>query len=267
MEVSNHRLVGAGVTQVDTPNKSGPITPEYLIIHYTAGRSGQSSVNHFLNPAAQASAHLVIGRQGEIWQLVPFNQKAWHAGVSAWSGRSGLNSFSIGIELDNAGKLQKVGDHYQAWFGESYPESEVIEARHKNESSTSFWHAYAAEQINAVLEVGRLLVSAYRLIDVLGHDDIAPGRKVDPGPAFPMASYRASLFGRGDDQSPRYIVSAELLNVRAGPGTEFSILRPPIPRGTPLELIEMGADWAKVHIADGSGQDGWVRNLFIKQVV
>ena len=100
---------GADIEIGDSPNQGGPIVPEYLVIHYTAGRSGASSARHFLDPEAKASAHIVLDRSGKIWQLVPFRRKAWHAGISAWAGRHGLNGFSIGIEIDNAGKLTKVG--------------------------------------------------------------------------------------------------------------------------------------------------------------
>src|SRR5258707_11727569 len=115
MKITEHLLQGEGVTFADTNNKGGPITPLYLVIHYTAGRDGESSVQHFRDPSANASTHLVIGRDGRIWQLVPFNRMAWHTGVSAWGGLQGMNSSTIGIELDNAGKLFAVGDKYQAW--------------------------------------------------------------------------------------------------------------------------------------------------------
>ena len=86
MLIKDHLLSGENVRNEATPNHGGPIVPQYLIIHYTAGRSAESSVRHFQDPAARASAHLVIGRDGRIWQLVPFNRVAWHAGVSAWGG-------------------------------------------------------------------------------------------------------------------------------------------------------------------------------------
>jgi N-acetylmuramoyl-L-alanine amidase len=266
MDVRDHLLFGERVIQKETPNKGGAIAPEYLIIHYTAGRSGQSSVDHFCQPSAKASAHLVIGREGEIWQLVPFNRKAWHAGVSAWAGREGVNGFSIGIELDNAGKLDKVGESFQAWFGAKIPADQVIQARHKNAADMAYWHAYPEAQINATLAVAELLAETYRLHDVLGHDDIAPGRKVDPGPAFPMRSFRSAVFGRGEDEPEHYEVATDLLNVRAGPGTEFQPVRPPVVRGARLSLLEMQSLWAKVMLTDGTRQEGWVRNSFIKSV-
>ncbi len=259
-------LSGPTVQRRETHNLGDAIRPEVLVMHFTAGSSAASSVAHFMSPAAQASAHLVIARDGGVTQLVPFKRKAWHAGVSSWGGRDGVNSFSIGIELDNAGKLQQVGSSFQAWFGRSYPAEQVVVARHRNEAETAGWHAYTQPQMVAALAVGRLLVQAYSLTEVLGHDDIAPERKVDPGPAFPMASFRAHLLGRGDDAPPMFAVNVDALNLRAGPGTGFAVLRAAMPRDTPLALVQMQSLWAQVRLADGSALEGWVRNSFIRRI-
>ena len=256
---------GADIEIGDSPNQGGQIVPEYLVIHYTAGRSGASSARHFLDPEAKASAHIVLDRSGKIWQLVPFRRKAWHAGISAWAGRHGLNGFSIGIEIDNAGKLTKVGSKYQAWFGGSYGEDEVIHARHKSEQTETAWHAYTEPQLTKLLELSKLLVSRYRLKDVVGHDDIAPGRKVDPGPAFAMNSFRSALFGRGNMSSADYVVSVPALNMRSGPGTEFPVMTT-LAAQTRLCLLEMRSLWAKVVLLEGSQAEGWVRNAFVTPV-
>jgi len=248
----------------DSPNHGGRIVPEYLVIHYTAGRSGESSARHFMDPQAKASAHIVLDRSGKIWQLVPFTIRAWHAGVSAWAGRHGLNDFSIGIEVDNAGRLQKSGNRYQAWFGGSYEEDQVIHARHKNEQSEFPWHAYTERQLDVLMTLSKLLVERYRLKDVVGHDDIAPGRKADPGPAFAMNSFRSALFGRGDlvTAEAEYVVRVPALNLRAGPGTEFPVLTT-LTAQTRLSLLEMRSLWAKVVLLEGSQTEGWVRNAFV----
>jgi N-acetylmuramoyl-L-alanine amidase len=251
-----------GVEIAPSPNHGGRIVPEYLVIHYTAGRSGESSARHFMDPAARASAHIVLDRTGKIWQMVPFTTKAWHAGVSAWAGRHGVNDFSIGIEIDNAGRLQKLGNRYQAWFGGSYAEDEVIHARHKNEQLEFAWHAYPERQLDALMRLSQLLVARYQLRDVIGHDDIAPGRKADPGPAFAMNSFRSSLFGRGDAASSEYMVSVPALNLRGGPGTEFPVLRT-LSAQTRLSLVEMRSLWAKVVLLEGAQTEGWVRNSFV----
>lgn len=146
--------------------------------------------NPLAGSAAKASAHLVIGRNGRIVQMVAFNRRAWHAGICRWGDIEGLNAYAIGIELDNAGRLQRRGDG--AWVhpasGRVLPASEVIEAQHKAEARPAGWHAYTKAQLRAAAAAARALHDRYGFIDVLSHDDIAPGRKVDPGPAFPMAS-------------------------------------------------------------------------------
>ncbi|MDP3599385.1 MAG: N-acetylmuramoyl-L-alanine amidase, partial [Nitrospirota bacterium] len=147
LAIENNRLVGADVSFVETPNKGGDISPRYLVFHYTAGKSAQSSIDWLTNPEAKASAHLVLARDGSICQLAPFNIKTWHAGISYWDGLSGLNSCSIGIEMDNAGPLKKVGDKYQAWFGALYAEDEVLYANHKFDEDPRWWHAYTEIKI------------------------------------------------------------------------------------------------------------------------
>ena len=103
MEIKQHRLKGSGITYQNTPYKGGgDLEHRYLVFHYTAGRSAQSSIDFLCTPEAKASAHVVIARDGAITQLAPFNIKTWHAGISQWNGLNGLNSYSIGIEMDNA---------------------------------------------------------------------------------------------------------------------------------------------------------------------
>jgi N-acetylmuramoyl-L-alanine amidase len=200
MKIANHRLIdGEAVTFAATANQSVGIRPLYLVMHYTAGLGLDGTVAWLRNPAAKASAHLVIGRDGRIVQMVAFNRKAWHAGLSRWGDIEGLNAYAIGIELDNAGRLQRRGDG--AWVhpasGRVVPASDVIEAQHKAEARPAGWHAFTAAQLSAAATVARVLHGRYGFIDVLGHDDIAPGRKVDPGPAFPMGSFATQVMGRG----------------------------------------------------------------------
>jgi len=201
MEVKNNFLFNNDqqVEYIETPNTNGKdqlISPSYIIIHYTAGSSIEGSVNWFKNPSAEASAHLVIGRDGRIVQMVPFNQRAWHAGKSQWGNVNGLNSYSIGIELVNAGRLVKKQGAFINWAGHVIPDDEVIEATHKNDSGSAFWHEYTKSQIETAIEVSKTLVPAYSILEILGHDDIAPRRKSDPGPAFPMSAFTSRVFGR-----------------------------------------------------------------------
>lgn len=105
--------------------------------------------------ALKVAAHLFIKRGGEILQFVPFTKRAWHAGVSSFKGREGCNDFSIGIELEGTDELP-----------------------------------YESKQYEALSNVIRLLIKSYPSITperIVGHSDVAPGRKTDPGPLFDWA--------------------------------------------------------------------------------
>ena len=264
MKIRNHRI--QGIMQTETPNQSGSLDPRYLVFHFTAGKSAESSIDWLCNPQAGASAHLVIGRDGSITQLAPFSVKTWHAGVSHWEGLTGLNSYSIGIEMDNAGRLTKVGSTYRAWFQSEFSDDEVLLAKHKFEQDLSYWHVYTEVQIAKALEVALLLVRTYRLKDIVGHEDIAPGRKNDPGPAFPLQNIHAKVFGRSGDESETYEVIADSLNIRKGPGIEYEPVSSPLLHGTRVVLLEGRDRWSKVDVTGPNDIEGWVYNKFLKLV-
>src|SRR5215212_1420652 len=98
-------------------NPSHINTPELIIMHYTGGMKMESTINTFKSqpskPDFAASAHLLIGRDGSVVQFLPFNQIAYHTGYAWWEGNSELNKCSIGIELDNVGKLDKKDVYWQ----------------------------------------------------------------------------------------------------------------------------------------------------------
>lgn len=271
-EIRRHRLWldGAPVAFAATPNRRPGLAPRYLVMHYTAGASAKSAIMTLTDPAAKASAHLVVDRDGTTTQLVGFDEIAWHAGESRWEGLVGLNAFSIGIELVNAGPLDRVAGRWRSWFGTTYPDAEVMEAAHRNDPGrTRGWLVYPPRQLAAAIAIGRAQVAAYTLRGVVGHDDIAPGRKQDPGPAFPMDGYRGAVMGRGDDAPQRY----EVVNVtsglrfRAGPGTDAALLREsPLKRGTNLHLLRRDGAWCYVEVLNAAGRPaatGWVHGDYI----
>ncbi|GAB4490396.1 MAG: hypothetical protein Fur0016_28640 [Anaerolineales bacterium] len=166
----------------------------FVVMHYTGGASFSASVAWLASKSSGVSAHLVIGRGGQVAQLVPFNLRAWHAGTSAWKGYSGLNNYSIGIELDNAGMMKRSGSQWVSSFGRVYPDSEVLAAPHKSVPHVIYgWHKYTDIQLKTAAEVVAALVKAYDIEEIIGHDDIAIGRKWDPGPAFPMETFRQDV--------------------------------------------------------------------------
>jgi N-acetylmuramoyl-L-alanine amidase len=234
-------------------------------MHYTAGRSLESSVAGLTTrkPSGNASAHLVLGRDGRIVQLLPFNVVAWHAGISHWAGVSGLNAHSIGIEMDNAGALTESGGRYFSWFEAEYPAEQVLLAAHRHGGPVRPWHRYTGAQIERALELAELLVAHYRLEEVLGHEDIAPGRKTDPGPAFPLEALRAQVAGREGGELSHWVVTASALNIRRGPGAQFDPVAPPLKKGTQVLLLEAGSRWNRVEVAGATDLEGWVANGFL----
>jgi N-acetylmuramoyl-L-alanine amidase len=273
MKIVRHRLCrddGTAYPFVRSPNISGKVTHEYLVIHYTAGRTSEGAVSWLTNRASRASAHLVIDRNGEIMQLVPFDRMAWHAGVSSWEGRFGLNRYSLGLELDNAGRLTRKGENWRAWFQHEYAQESVLQAVHTHGRKSYGWHLYPPEQIEATLEVAQLLVTHYSLRDVVGHDDISPRRKWDPGPAFPMESFRARIVGRAEEV-PLLFEATTGLNIRTGPGTQHpTISGSPLPKGTPVEIIDEDGSWrfvdVLVEVREIMDMQGWVHGRYLKRI-
>jgi N-acetylmuramoyl-L-alanine amidase len=274
MKIRAHRLyddADRALAYVASPNIGGLIVPQYLIVHYTAGSSAAGTIAWFSSPASKVSAHLVIARDGTITQMVEFNHLAQHAGQSQWGSLSGLNRYSIGIELDNAGQLIYSGGKWVSPLTRrSYADRDVTVACHKNDppgAAPSGWHAYSAAQIEATLAVGLCLVQQYKLVDVLGHDDIAPARKRDPGPDFPLMSVRARLFGRADDHAEHYRANA-VLDVRSGAGTEFPLLPgSPLPANTDVTVLAQNGVWWQVDVA-GTVNDvmdivGWCHSKYL----
>jgi N-acetylmuramoyl-L-alanine amidase len=241
--------------------------PDTIILHYTAGGSPESAIATFKNPLSKASAHIIIGRNGSITQMVPFNTVAWHAGASQYSGRTGFNNFSIGIEIDNAGLLEKRGEKYVSWFGKAYPENEVVYAVHRNEFSSRYWHTYTEVQFELIEKICYLLIEKYPVKLILGHEEVSPGRKVDPGPAFPLDKIRMRLLGsKRDDDGAENIVGQELtvmvdaLNIRSLPDINSEKIAKPLSKNQKVKIIEKKDGWAKV----STGITGWVAERYLK---
>jgi N-acetylmuramoyl-L-alanine amidase len=171
----------------------GPMrNPRFLVIHYTSGASALSSINFWRTTAANgASAHIVIDRDGKIYQCRALDRSCGHAGKSRWKGYEMLNVCSIGIELANAGDDMALA---QRWS-----KLPLITATHKHEpGNVKQWEAYPQAQLRACEAVAQAIVQRYKLEDVIGHEDCSPGRKIDPGPAFPMEALRLACGFEGE---------------------------------------------------------------------
>lgn len=194
MAIHNHKLDKVAFKQTPNVTAGFEVVPRYLVIHYSADCDISRTVKNLRNPntSTPRSAHLVIGRDGEVIQLARFNQRAWHCGKSQWGDLKNLNDYSIGIELINGGKLEIGKDgKYLVWEGTVIDPDEVGWATHKHEKSPAPWHKFTHAQIARCKDIAAELMAVYGLEDILGHDDISPGRKVDPGPLFPMSEAKA----------------------------------------------------------------------------
>jgi N-acetylmuramoyl-L-alanine amidase len=157
------------VTDAPSPNHDdrpdgAPV--DMLILHYTGMRSGAAAIDRLCDPAAKVSAHYVVEEDGQVFRLVPEARRAWHAGMSHWRGASGLNARSIGIEVVNPG-------HEHGY------------------------RPFAALQMAALCDLclgilGRHPIPAW---NVVGHSDVAPDRKEDPGEFFDWEGLAANGVG------------------------------------------------------------------------
>lgn len=195
MFIENHSLSGAfggrSVKQLHCNKHSGRLLhPDMIILHYTGGADALSSAHHLARPDTDVSAHLVIGHDGGIIQLLPFDTIAWHAGRSSYEGRTNLNRYSIGIEMDNAGQLHRREGRFYSWFNREYMPDEVYTDCEGGRAR--YWHNYTLVQLQSVFAVCKLLLNAYPIRHIVGHSDVSR-RKTDPGPAFPMEKFRHQL--------------------------------------------------------------------------
>jgi N-acetylmuramoyl-L-alanine amidase len=135
-----------------------PARIDMLVLHYTGMETAAAALERLCDPSARVSAHYVIEENGVIWRLVPENRRAFHAGVSCWEGESDLNAVSLGIEIVNPG---------HEWGYRRFPEAQMASVEH----------------------LCRDLVARYSIPPhrVVGHSDIAPERKSDPGELFDWA--------------------------------------------------------------------------------
>ena len=129
---------------------------KYIILHYTAIKSDYTAIQHLIDKNNKVSSHFLINKKGKIFSLVDLKKRAWHAGQSFWKGDRDINSNSIGIELDNTG-------HYINF------------------------ERYTKKQIDSLIKLLNFLKKKYDIdnLNFLGHSDISPFRKNDPGEKFP----------------------------------------------------------------------------------
>ena len=178
-------------------------SPHIIVIHATAGGSAYSSVQWLCQTEhrPRASAHFVMPRDPDvIYQLVSLDRAAWHAGKSHWAGQDHVSRRSWGIELANWQQVYPDGDRYRTWAGAHVAADAVCEA------GGGYWEIYPREQILAAGALTAALIGRMRslgeIVEVVGHEHISPGRKTDPGPAFPWEAFAEAIEAAGVKTGP-----------------------------------------------------------------
>lgn len=173
------------LTLIDAPSpnfnaRTQPVS--ILVLHYTGMESGPAALDRLRDPGAQVSAHYLVEEDGRVFALVPEDQRAWHAGRGSWRGRADVNSASIGIEIVNGGHD----------FG--LPE-------------------FPDAQIEAVIALSRAILSRHAIApgNVIGHSDMAPSRKSDPGEKFPWRRLARAGVGLWPEDPVPSIAAADAL--------------------------------------------------------
>gem|GEM_PF-270628 len=194
-----------------------------IVIHFDAS-SGLQGLNWLLNKNSKVSSELWLSREGKVIQLAPLNTTCWHAGVSTWRGLEGLNSYGIGIEIQNTGSQE-----------------------------------YTDVQMDKLGEVVKPIVEKYGL-EIVGHEDISPLRKNDPSGAKVNLFDWKRLFDAVGVKTTLYKTSSDL-NVRRGQGIDYPVVTT-LKKGVEVYELNRIGDWSKIQVK-GSKQSGWTSNKYL----
>ncbi len=157
---------------------------KFIIFHYTGMKKDSEAIERLTNTQSEVSSHYLIKNNGEVVVLVPDLYVAWHAGVSSWKNFKSLNMSSIGIEISNPGHDFK-------------------------------YKKFSKKQIQAILKLSKFLIKKYKIdkSNILGHSDIAPNRKKDPGEKFPWRYLAKFNVGQWHSLSKKILIKNRMKNI------------------------------------------------------
>jgi N-acetylmuramoyl-L-alanine amidase len=173
MFAPDSRIVERVVPSPNHGERRGVARPDMLVLHYTGMPDTRVALEKLCDEASEVSAHYFVFEDGSVVQLVPETRRAWHAGEASWAGETDINSRSIGVEIANPG---------HGWDYRDFPNV----------------------QIEAVIALCRDVCVRQQILPhrVLGHSDVAPGRKQDPGEKFPWDRLAAAGIGLWVEPEP-----------------------------------------------------------------
>ena len=166
------------------PKKRKKSEIKFLVFHYTGMKSEKKTIEKLLNHNSKVSCHYLINNNGDIIKMVPETYQAWHAGISSWKKFKSLNKNSIGIEITNPGHEFK-------------------------------YKKFSKKQISSLIKLTKYLVKKFKINSksILGHSDIAPDRKLDPGEKFPWALLSKNKIGIWHDLNQNKIQNKRGLKI------------------------------------------------------
>ncbi len=157
---------------------------KFIIVHYTGMKKERDAIKKLTDHKSKVSSHYLIKKNGKILTLVPELYIAWHAGISCWKKYKSLNKYSIGIEISNPG--------------------------HENK-----YRKFSEKQIDSFKKLSKFLIKKYKIKSnfILGHSDIAPDRKLDPGEKFPWKILSRNKIGYWHDLNQNYLLKKRSIKV------------------------------------------------------
>ena len=155
---------------------------KFIIFHYTGMKNEKDAIQRLTNIKSKVSSHYFIKNNGEVITLVPELYVSWHAGISSWQNYKSINKHSIGIEISNPG--------------------------HDNN-----YKKFSKKQIHSILKLSKYLIKKYKIKFVLGHSDIAPYRKKDPGEKFPWKYLSRNRVGLWHDLNEKKLFKVRAVKV------------------------------------------------------
>lgn len=203
------------------PGRKPGVPVTGIVLHFTAAGSGRRTAEYFAKrevswregevtktAKVSASAHVVIDRDGTVYQCVSLGSRAWHAGPSThWQGQplnkgQNVNDWTVGIEIANWGQVTRTPGVYAGYL--NYLKRPYQGPAPFVAADGTYWEPYPEAQLAAVERVCKVLLHMFPAItreNVLGHSDVDPKRKVDPGPAWPSTVFLDELFGSAAEQA------------------------------------------------------------------
>ena len=155
---------------------------KFIIFHYTGMKNEKDAIKRLTSNKSKVSSHYFIKNNGNVITLVPELYVSWHAGISSWQNYKSINQYSIGIEISNPGH----------------------DNRYKN---------FSKKQIHSIIKLSKYLIKKYKIKFILGHSDIAPYRKKDPGEKFPWKYLSKNKIGLWHDLNQKKLFKLRTIKV------------------------------------------------------